>query len=326
MTFRPFNPLLCNALDIVWYQGFPIPKYRTVEVVGIKILKTDSIVFKNANGQIINIARATGTDKENVKGLKTSFLSQGWDDSKLPPIVEESDLTLYDGFSRQEALLQIGQDYGFYLVVRRKPEFDIEDVIDEIGLGANNHSQHKKANMRDFKKRLARFISRSEKTITIKEAKKWFAGIPNSFTDEYIETAIIEVFNRVGAAANMEAFDKPDAEKKAAELLKKQKNKGIIAIGKGVKKRGSYLKRCVTDAIFYYADHGTVPEFVSFLKDIPAENAEVKRKELELELKSINEALIGLFFEYKKNPNFKVIDFKGHLPQIIDQEEELVNY
>ena len=241
MTFMPFNPLLSNALDIVWYQGFPIPQYRTVEAVGIKILRTDSIVFKNANGQIINIARATGTDKENVKGLKTSFLSQGWDDSKLPPIVEESDLTLYDGFSRQEALLQIGQDYGFYLVVRRKPEFDVEDVIDEIGLGANNHSQHKKATMRDFKKRLARFVSRSEKTITMKEAKAWFAGIPHPFTEDYIETAIIEVFNRVGAGANMEAFDKIDAEKTAAKLLKKQKSKGIIAIGKGVKKRGSYL-------------------------------------------------------------------------------------
>ena len=143
MTFMPFNPLLSNALDIVWYQGFPIPQYRTVEVVGIKILKTDSIVFKNASGQIINIARAVGTDKENVKGLKTSFLTQGWDVSKLPPIVEESDKTLYDGFSRQEALLTLGQDDAPYLVVRKKSDYDLEDVIDEVGLGANNHCQSK---------------------------------------------------------------------------------------------------------------------------------------------------------------------------------------
>ena len=150
MTFMPFNPLLCDELDLAWYDGFNLPQFRTVEVIDIQILETKSILFKNRIGQIINLARSTGTDKDNVRGLINSFTTQGWDVSKLPPIVEESDLSLYDGFSRQEALLQINQKYGFYLVVRKKSRFSKEAVIDEIGLGANNHSQHKKATMDDF--------------------------------------------------------------------------------------------------------------------------------------------------------------------------------
>jgi len=135
MTFRSFNPP-CDTLDISWYENFQLPQYRTVDVIGIKVLKTEDILFKNTSGQIINLARAVGTDKENVRCLKDSFVSQGWNTSKLPPIVEESDLSLYDGFSRHEGLLQLDQQYGFYLVVRRKSQFTVDDTIDEIGLGA----------------------------------------------------------------------------------------------------------------------------------------------------------------------------------------------
>ena len=277
-------------------------------------------------GQIINMARAVGTDKENVRGLINSFTTQGWDVSKLPPIVEESDLSLYDGFSRQEALLQIDQKYGFYLVVKKKSRYSKESVIDEIGLGANNHSQHKKATMDDFKKRLAAFIARSKKEVTTDDARAWFDGINHSFDENKINNAIYDTFQKIAAADTMESFGKPDAEKAAALLLGKRNTNGIIAIGKKGVKRGSYLKRCITDAIFYYADTGKVPEFVSFLKDVPAEQAESKRKELEQELKAINKALVGLFYRYKQDPDFEFINFKGHLPQVIGKESEMIKY
>ena len=326
MTFMPFNPLLCDELDLAWYDGFNLPQFRTVEVKYIKILETKSILFKNSMGQIINMARAVGTDKENARGLINSFTTQGWDVSKLPPIVEESDLSLYDGFSRQEALLQINQKYGFYLVVRKKSRFSKEAVIDEIGLGANNHSQHKKATMDDFKKRLAAFIARSKKEVTTDDARAWFDGINHSFDENKINNAIYDTFQKIAAADTMESFGKPDAEKAAALLLGKRNTNGIIAIGKKGVKRGSYLKRCITDAIFYYADTGKVPEFVSFLKDVPAEQAESKRKELEQELKAINKALVGLFYRYKQDPDFEFINFKGHLPQVIGKESEMIKY
>ena len=38
MTFMPFNPLLCDELDLAWYDGFNLPQFRTVEVKDIRIL------------------------------------------------------------------------------------------------------------------------------------------------------------------------------------------------------------------------------------------------------------------------------------------------
>jgi len=327
MTFKSFNPP-CDPLDLSWYENFQLPQYRTVDVVGIRILKTEDILFKNVNGQIINLARHVGTDKENVKGLKDSFTSQGWDTSKVPPIVDESDLSLFDGFSRHEALLDLDQQCGFYLVVRIKSQFSIHDVIDEIGLGANNHSQAKKANMGDFKKRLHSWVIRMQdlgEELTLNDGRQWFASIPNSFSEENIDKAIEDVFNTQKASENMEGFSKTKAEEKAAKLLNLSKDE-VIAINKGATKKGGYMKKAITDVIYYYEKHGKVPEVVGFLNKIPAENSRKKRKELETEIDLINNAMAGLLAEYKKNPSFKLINFKGHVPQVIGKETKLVRY
>ena len=327
MAFKSFNPP-CDTLNLSWYENFQLPQYRTVDVVGIKILKTADIVFKNANGQIVNLARDVGTDKENVRGLRDSFISQGWDTSKIPPIIEESDSSLLDGFSRHEALLDLDQQYGFYLVVRRKSQFSIDDVIDEIGLGANNHTQAKKANMSDFKKRFTRWVMRKNdegEQLTLNNGRQWFASIPHSFSDSNIDKAIEDVFNTQKASENMEAFKKQEAEKLAAGLLNSSSDK-VFAINKGAAKKGSYMKKVIADVIYYYDTHGEVPEVVGFLNRIPAENSTKKRKELESEIDLINNAMTGLLAEYKKNPSFKFINFKGHLPQVIGKESEIVKY
>tara|TARA_B100001996_G_C18600111_1_gene569495 strand:+ start:151 stop:1134 length:984 start_codon:yes stop_codon:yes gene_type:complete len=327
MTFKSFNPP-CDTLNILWYRKFPLPQYRTVDIVGIEILKTEDILFKNTKGQIINMARSVGTDKENVRGLKDSFVSQGWDTSKLPPIVEQNNSSLYDGFSRHEALLELGQQYGFYLVVRKKSQFDVEDVIDEIGLGANNHSQAKKADMSDFKKRFSAYVIRmteSEQEVDLNKGRQWFSSIPNSFTDDHIDNAIQDVFDRQLASRNMEAFTKPAAETKASTLLSSSKGE-FIAIGKTKTSKGTNLKRAITDIIYYYDKHGEVPNVVGFLNKIPAEDAEKRRRELQSEIDVINNAMAGLLAEYKKNPSFKFINFKGHVPQVIGKEDTLITY
>ena len=159
MKFQKFNPP-CDEIDVALFENLQLPKYRTVDVIGIKELDVDSINFKNSNGQIINLARSTGTDKDNVSQLKESLVNEGWDITKVPPIVENLELVLYDGFSRHEALLELQQQKAPYLVVERKEGFTVDDVIDEIGLGANNHSQSKRATITDFKKRFRAFVIR----------------------------------------------------------------------------------------------------------------------------------------------------------------------
>lgn len=324
--FVPFSSP-CDVVDEALYDNFNYPKYRTVDIVGIKNLPVDSIKFKNSNGQIINLARSTGTDKENVKGLKESFIIQGWDVSKVPPIVEENDDTLYDGFSRHEALLDKDHQESPYLVVKRKSEFTVDDVIDEIGLGANNHSQSRKATMIDFKKRFESFVIRQKrdgKEVTTNDGIEWFASIPNAFSDEKILDAIEDVFSVEKARQNMEAFTKRQAQEKGAELLNLDRSK-VFAINKqkGGRSR-TYLQRVAIDIIEYYKEHADVPSVVGFLSKVEAEESRAQRKELEKDVEAINRAMSSLADCYKRDPDYNFIKLVGHLPQVIDEETDLI--
>lgn len=329
MKFQKFNPP-CDEIDVALFENLQLPKYRTVNVIGIKKLDVDSINFKNSNGQIINLARSRGTDKNNVTLLQESLVNEGWDLTKVPPIVEEKTLTLFDGFSRHESLLNLQQQKAPYLVVERNEGFTVDDVIDEIGLGANNHSQSKKADISDFKKRFRAFCSReheSGREVKLEDGRKWFNSIPNSFNDKKIDEAIEDVFANEKARKNMESFTKKIAEEKAASLLNVKKS-DVIAIQKNRSSNSTatYLKRAVVDALYYYDKHGKIPHIVGFLDKIEAEDSEKGRKDLETGIKTVNNAFKGLLSEYKRDPNFEFLNFMGHLPQIIDEEDDIVKY
>ena len=326
-TFVPFNSP-CDVVDTLIYENRQFPTYRTVEVVGVRNLKVDSINFKNDKGQIINLARANGTNKENVKLLLDSLTNQGYDTSKIPPIVEESDNCLYDGFSRQESLIIKNHDVAPYLVVKRKSGYTIEDVIDEIGLGANNHSQSKKATIVDFKKRLQRYVMlRDENSIetTTNDAIKWFGGIPHAFNDKQIEDAIDNVFNSKRASVNMEAFTKKQAQEKGAELLNKSK-KSVVAINK-TKSGGSstYMSRAILEILEYYDEYGENPSVIAFLQNVPAEEAESFRKQLREEAERVNRLFARVADNYRREKKYDFIKLEGFIPQIIDEETDLVD-
>ena len=324
--FVPFKSP-CDVVDLSVYENFTIPQYRTVDIVGIQNLLVQDIKFKNKQGQIINLARSTGTDKENVSGLLDSMINQGWDVTKLPPIVEETDNTLYDGFSRHEAHLKKDQQEAPYLVVKRKDGFNVDDVIDEIGLGANNHSQSKKATIADFKKRFSAFVIRQKengKEVTTNDGLEWFAAIPNSFSDEKISNAIDDVFSAAKARQNMEAFTKKQAEEKGAELLNLSRSK-VFAINKNRSSGSStYFKRVLFEILDYFDENADVPSIVGFLNKIEAEDSEAKRKELEQEVEKYNRVMARVGDLYKKDPNFNFIKLEGFVPQIIDEETDLI--
>ena len=323
-TFVPFSSP-CDVIDIAPYKRLKL-EYRTVDVVGVKNLKVSSIQFKNDKGQVINLARSIGTDKENVRLLRDSFLNQGWDTSKIPPIVEESNFSLYDGFSRHEALLERDQETAPYLVVRRKKAYSAEDVIDEIGLGANNHSQSKKATISDFKKRFTAYVIRQKENgrdVTTNDGIQWFAAIPNSFSEKQIEDTIENAFKELLASKSMEAFTKGEAEEKGAELLGISKKK-VFAYCKRGEGQNHYKKRMIGDILDYFDKHGDVPSVVGFLARTEAEDADEKRQDIYEEVEKINRMMAGLGSLYKRDPNYNFIDLKGYLPQVIDKESKLI--
>ena len=305
-----------------------IPPYNTVEIVGIRVLRTDSIVVQNANGQVVNLARGIGTDKENVRLLQDSMTTLGWDTRQVPPIVEESDLTLYDGYSRHEALLTIGQDHAFYLVVRRKPEYAVVETIDEIGLGANNHPQCKKHTIVDFKKRFAAYVIRRESegsTTTLNDGLNWFDSIPNSFSDDVKANAIEDVFQTKRARETVESFTKPQAEKKGKELLNTKST--VFAFGKRPSKdgRSHYRKRMIADVIEKFVETGEIPKLVGFCDKYSAEEIDAAREELIQEINELNKMFhqfIGMNKATKGTTD--LFQFEGFIPQVIDEETELV--
>ena len=81
-----------------------------------------------------------------------------------------------------------------------------------------------------------------------------------------------------------------------------------------------------TDILYYFDEYGKVPSVVGYLDKIEAEDSEKKRKDLEKEFKRINKCMAGLLAAYKQDPDFEFIKFEGHLPQIIDEETNLVKY
>ena len=311
-----------------FFKKVDVPPYNTVEIVGVKVLRTDSIVVQNANGQVINLARGIGTDKENVRLLQDSMTTLGWDTRQVPPIVEESDLTLYDGYSRHEALLTIGQDYAFYLVVRRKPEYTVEDTIDEIGLGANNHPQSKKHTIVDFKKRFTSYVIRRDSeglTTTVNDGLNWFDSIPNSFSDDVKANAIEDVFQTKRARETVESFTKTQAEKKAKQLLKTKEK--VFAFGKRPSKdgRSHYRKRMIADVIEEFVETGELPKLVGFCDKYSAEEIDAAREELKNEINEINKMFNQFIGMHKVTKGtFDIFQFEGFIPQVIDEETELV--
>ena len=326
--FVPFKSP-CDVIDLSVYDKLRLrlPQYRTVEVIGIQNLLVQDINFKNKQGQIINLARSTGTDKENVRGLLDSIVNEGWDITKIPPIVEEKDNTLYDGFSRHESLLNKDHQEAPYLVVKRKEGFTVDDVIDEIGLGANNHSQSRKATIADFKKRFAAFVIRQNengKEVTTNDGLEWFAAIPNAFSDSQVEKTIEDVFGEGRASKNMEAFTKKQAEETGAALLNLNKSK-VFAINKGRKSQSStYFKRVLFDILDYFDEHGDVPSVVGFLSKVEAEDSEAKRKELKKDVEKYNRIMARVADLYRREATTNFIKLEGFLPQIIDEETNLV--
>ena len=324
----------CDVVDTNRYYKMvknTLPKFRTVRIIDIRNIKVDSVKFKNKTGQIINKARSLGTDKENVRLLSDSLINEGWDMSKIPPIVELSDLSLYDGFSRHEALLNKNHEEAPYLVVEKLSGYTTDEVIDEIGLGANNHSQSRRATITDFKKRFAAFVSTREKEgkeVTTNDGIKWFEGIPNSFNDEQIESAIEDVFNVNKATKTMESFTKRQAEQKASEFLGMKKEKIFAYCKRSNSGESHYLKRMIGDVLDYYCDENNKtfegPNVVGFLAKTSAEDADDQRKKLIADCTRVNEMMRTIATKYITDKEFEFINLKGFLPQIIDEETDFI--
>ena len=87
-----------------------------------------------------NRARAEGTDTVHADALFNE-LEKGIRYDQLPPIVIKTGevYQLVDGFTRVRALKRRRQEKWVFDVYELNEGFKLRDLLDEIGLGANNH-------------------------------------------------------------------------------------------------------------------------------------------------------------------------------------------
>ena len=313
----------CDTPQLEWYRDLVIPTFRTVDVIGLEIMNTNDITYLNDDGQVVNLARSTGTDKQNENGIRNSLDHQGIDINSLPPVCLDTK-QLIDGFTRHSSILDLGAQKYVYLVTKLKEGFTIDDAIDEMGLGLNLHPQSKSATLLDFKKRLTNYITRFEESndtkFTVTDGKEWFDRIPNVFSDEQIGKAVEDSIRGIRSKENMCSYNKVQAEKKCSEILNIDKN-NILALNTS---SSTYIDRGIVEALNYFDENGTVPTVVAFLSKVEAEDADAERRKVMRRIKALNNVMIRLMNEYKKDPEFNLINFVGFAPQVIDKEKQIV--
>jgi len=307
-----FNP------QVSWYSGLLFPAFRTVRVLGLESLKTDSIIYVNENGQIVNLARFTGTDNVNAAGIQSSLQTNGLCVTEVPPIVLK-DGRLIDGYTRQSVIVGMKQDTWVYLVVELKDGFTIEDAYDEVGLGANNHLTSKPATIQDFKKRLGSWMNRQDVMPTLHDCIAWFNNISHSFDDKQVKKACEDVMNKHLTSVTMESFNAKTAAVLACAILGEK----AFAFNNS---NTTYFERVVYDQLMHFDETGDVAPVVGFLDKVAAEDADSARKALRKKAAKVNRAFAKLIVKYQEDPEFVFFPFEGCVGQQIEVEDRNTLY
>lgn len=314
--FYPIKSQFTPQLE--WFSALKFPVFRTVRCIRLEIRDVDSIIYCNEKGQIVNLARETGTDNVNAAGIKSSLLSQGLCVTEIPPIIL-NDGSMIDGYTRQAVLLDLKQVKWIYLVVELNEGYTIEDAYDEVGLGANNHLTSKPATIKDFKKRLSAWINRQNSitSVTLQNCINWFSNIPHSFDDKQVKKACEDVINNHLTSVSMESFNAKTAAALGAKILGVE-GKKVLAINNS---NTTYFERVVYDQLMHFDETGAVAPVVGFLDKVSAENSELHRKNLRKKAAKVNRAFAKLIVKYQEDPEFMFFPFEGCVGQQVGVED-----
>lgn len=319
-TYRKL-PTTASCPDVDWFESLPLPEGRTFVCVGREQVALSDVLRTNEEGQVINLARELGTNRENVQDLVNSIKVKGVLLDAQPPFLGVND-SLYDGFTRFEAILSLGLEYWVFNIVEPKEGFTWDDVWDEIGLGANDHPPSKSATRGDFKKRLARWVAIQEEVPTQGQCVDWINNIPHSFSQEIVTNMAQDVLKQNRAKNTMESVDPKTVVQRASQVYTNR----ISVIPVNMSGNKTYFKRAVIEALEAISNPKKSRVVgVGYLKDIPAEQAqEVREAGLKI-VDQYNDLFEAAFQErLKVGANFRLFDIDYIYPQVIDEETEMI--
>jgi hypothetical protein len=160
-----------------------------------------------------NRARSGGTDNINTENLYGEFES-GIRYDQLPPIVSYVNgvLKLIDGFTRFRALTRRGQVAWAFDVYDLNPGYTLEDLFDEIGLGANSHPASKSAEDKDFVTRGIIWVNRQDHLVSIDEIRDWVNSIPHTFTQKKVNSIVKNIHGKAYPDKSIRTFTSDEVE------------------------------------------------------------------------------------------------------------------
>jgi len=200
-------------------------KFKSGKYVNTIIAEIDRIDV--GGGTEKNTARSEGTDTVHTDALVGEF-GKGIRYDQLPPIVVKIGAVykLIDGFTRISALKIRKQESWVFDVYELEEGYSLEDLEDEIGLGANNHAQAKKATRDDFITKGILWVKRQgNRTVSKVEIKGWINNIEHTFTNDQVNTITDRIFDKAYPDTSVATF----SEAKASEYLQQ---KGYASKGK----------------------------------------------------------------------------------------------
>ena len=317
-------PTASSCPDVDWFKDLPLPEGRTFVCTGREKIKLDQIERTNEQGQVVNIARELGTNKENVQDLANNIKINGVLLDAQPPFVG-TNFQLFDGFTRTEGILGMGLEYWVFNVVRPKEGFTWSDVWDEIGLGANNHPPSKSATRGDFSKALARWVAIQEQEPTQGQCVDWINNIPHSFSQEIVTNIAEKVLKTQRAINTVESVDSKGVVSKVRQEMDTLTNR-VDIIPFNVSGNTTYFKRAAFDVLESISNPKKDMRIgVGYTKDIPAEEMNAVREEGLKKIEEINDLFEAAFqVRMKRGANFKLLDISYMMPQIIDVETSLI--
>lgn len=160
-----------------------------------------------------NRARSGGTDNINTENLEGEF-DCGIRYDQLPPIVAyvEGVLKLIDGFTRYRALTRRGQVAWAFDVYEINEGYTLEDLFDEIGLGANNHPASKSAVVDDFVIRGLNWVKRQDHVVSEDEIRNWVNSISHTFTQKKVNNIAKSIQQKAYPDKTLRTFKSDEVE------------------------------------------------------------------------------------------------------------------
>lgn len=162
---------------------------------------------------IKNRARSGGTDNANTENLYGEF-ECGIRYDQLPPIVArvEGVLKLIDGFTRFRALTRRGQVAWAFDVYELNSGYTVDDLFDEIGLGANSHPASKSAEDKDFVSRGITWVNRQDHLVSIDEIRNWVNLITHTFSQKKVSAIAKNIHEKAYPDKSLRTFNSTEIE------------------------------------------------------------------------------------------------------------------